>query len=549
MLLLDGANATLDDLRLDTRQEIARRKRLHQIVVGRGRQALEASFLAGARRQHDDRHGVQVRIGAQLPQQAEAIELRHHHIGDDDVGAASARDIERDTAVARRVDVPALGEQPFRVVAHVGVIVGQQNSPDVDAGTCSPLACTGSRVFGRRGGLLRKPAQCFLHVRRGARCCRGRRALDHLVLRQMGGAERHRDREDTSLPQDTGRRQLAAMQLDELLHQRQANPGAFVAAALRALDTVEAIEDARQFLFGNAGTGIGNRHQHSAVDLAHRHGDAAGKRELESVGDEVEDDLFPHLAIDVHRNWQGRAVDDELEASLLHRGAERAGEIGGEGCEIDRLESGTHASGFDAREVEQCVDELEETLAVAMRDVELIADGAWHGVAGATRFVERTEQQRQRRTKLVADVAEEGRLGAIDLGERLGAATLLFVSVDVGQTGGDLPDEQFDKAARTVVERPERIETGDEHTGRTLLSALCDGQDERLCRRPLPRPRRQIPEAASQLDDLSAHCRRAAATWRRLRRDPACRQPRDDLRRYPSGRPGARAHRHRQRRR
>ena len=74
---------------------------------------------------------------------------------------------------------------------------------------------------------------------------------------------------------------------------------------------------------------------------------------------------------------------------------------------------------------------------------------ARHGVAGAARFVERTEHQRQRRAELVADVAEEGRLGAIDLRERLGAAALLLVGVGVGQTGGDLADEQLDEAART----------------------------------------------------------------------------------------------------
>ena len=56
-----------------------------------------------------------------------------------------------------------------------------------------------------------------------------------------------------------------------------------------------------------------------------------------------------------------------------------------------------------------------------------------------------------------------------------------------------------------------------------------------MCRRPLPRPRRQIPEAASQLDDLR---RTAAGQLPRggvAREIQRCPQPRDDLRRYRSG--------------
>ena len=98
----------LTHLRVDPREQIARRKRLDQIVVGRGGQALEPRLLAGARRQHDDRNRAEVRVGTQLPQQAEAVELRHHHVGDDHVGPARARGRQRLTAVADRVDVPAL---------------------------------------------------------------------------------------------------------------------------------------------------------------------------------------------------------------------------------------------------------------------------------------------------------------------------------------------------------------------------------------------------------------------------------------------------------
>ena len=64
----------------DAREQLARSERLDQIVVGTRLQALDARFLAGARRQQDDRRVAQRRVRAQSAQQAEAVEARHHHV-------------------------------------------------------------------------------------------------------------------------------------------------------------------------------------------------------------------------------------------------------------------------------------------------------------------------------------------------------------------------------------------------------------------------------------------------------------------------------------
>ena len=58
--------------------------------------------------------------------------------------------------------------------------------------------------------------------------------------------------------------------------------------------------------------------------------DLALEGELERVGEQVEDDLLPHVAIDVDRLGQRRAVHHEPQAGLLDRGAEHARELGGE---------------------------------------------------------------------------------------------------------------------------------------------------------------------------------------------------------------------------
>ena len=68
----------------------------------------------------------------------------------------------------------------------------------------------------------------------------------------MGRAERQRDREDAPPADLTGRGQLAAVELHELLHEGEADSRALVAPSLRAFHAVEPFEHARQLVFGNA---------------------------------------------------------------------------------------------------------------------------------------------------------------------------------------------------------------------------------------------------------------------------------------------------------
>src|SRR5262249_20258381 len=102
---------------------------------------------------------------------------------------------------------------------------------------------------------------------------------------------------------------------------------AFIGAAARALDAVEALEQARDFVGRDAGAGVAHGQLGRVIALAHRHHELAGEGELEGIGQEIEDDLFPHLAVDVRGSRQRWAVDDEPHAGLLDRRAEYAGEL------------------------------------------------------------------------------------------------------------------------------------------------------------------------------------------------------------------------------
>ena len=240
-----------------------------------------------------------------------------------------------------------------------------------------------------------------------------------------------------------------------------------------------------------------------------RHRDRALERELEGVREQIEDDLLPHVAIDVDRLALRRAVDDERQPCSFDGGAKRARELRGQGGEVDWLVGGLHAPGFDPREIEERVDELQQTQGIAVEEL--------HGRRidrrpdrGAEHVLDRREDQRQGRTEFVTDVAEERRLRAVDRGERLGSPLLRFVGCRVA-------DGLRDAGRQEVVETIVRCALG-----------TATGSARRRCTRtgrPLPsarwgaRPRRATPPAR-----------------RRARESPASRV----LQLYPAATPGDR---------
>src|SRR5512142_3329810 len=115
----------------------------------------------------------------------------------------------------------------------------------------------------------------------------------------MGVAARDAHRERAASPRRTLHADLAAVQSDELLHQRQAYAGSFVCSGARVFNPVEALEDAALFGLRYAYAGVPYRQFITLSGGLQRDYDLAFKSELERVRQEIEDNLLPHLAIDV----------------------------------------------------------------------------------------------------------------------------------------------------------------------------------------------------------------------------------------------------------
>ena len=226
-----------------------------------------------------------------------------------------------------------------------------------------------------------------------------------LVVRQVRGTTGDCHGEHRTVVLAARYRRGATVNCRELADEREPDTGALVCPGAVLLHAVEALEHARQLRRRNADAGVGHPQNGVPVLPRERDSNLALERELQGVGEQVEDDLFPHVAIDMDRLGQRRTLHHELEARLVGRGAKHAGEVGGERRQVGGLEAGIHAPRLEAREIEQRVHELEQPKAVAMRGRQRVNRFTRQSPGRvAQQLLERTEHQRERRAELVRHV-------------------------------------------------------------------------------------------------------------------------------------------------
>ena len=156
------------------------------------------------------------------------------------------------------LDVPAPAEQARDVLAHVRVVVGHH-----DAGAAAAVRGHRGAVSDSAGErpvrrpIVGQPPERLLQERQAARGGRhpGGAGADPLG-RQMAAALGQRHHEHGPLARLALGPDRPAVQLHELLDQRQADAGALVGAGPHAFDAVEALEQAIDLAGGDADAGV-----------------------------------------------------------------------------------------------------------------------------------------------------------------------------------------------------------------------------------------------------------------------------------------------------
>ena len=173
-----------------------------------------------------------------------------------------------------------------------------------------------------------------------------------------------------------------------------------------------------------------------------------------------------------------------------------------QGGEIHRFEEGLGAARFEARDVEQGVDQLVQAVGVALHQLELRAlRGRQAAVHAVEQIGGRREHQHQRRAEFVAHVAEEAGLGAVQRRQRLDARPLFLECARRADRGFDLIDGEAEHPAIALVENPHRAEAGHEEPVRLGLAGRGQAQDRGLAGWRFPAPLRQRAETLREVVD------------------------------------------------
>ena len=161
------------------------------------------------------------------------------------------------------------------------------------------------------------------------------------------------------------------------------------------------------------------------------------------------------------------------------------------------------ASGRQPREVKQRVDEFQQPLAVAGDDLDPAAVRFAERVLGVgQRILGWSEEQRQRRPQLVADVGEERGLGPVELGQLLCPPALRRVGAGAGDAGGQLGGDQPQERPVCLVERAIAVDSHDQESVRCRSGDLLgQRQHQRGGRRLLPASGGQRSELLLEVPD------------------------------------------------
>ncbi len=282
---------------------------------------------------------------------------------------------------------------------------------------------------------------------------------------------------------------------------------------------MESVEHPRQLVGRNADPGVADAQHGARRGRRQRHRHRPLERVLERVGQQVENDLFPHLAIDPYRFGERRTIDREAQPRPFQRRPEGRGEATGQDGEVDGLERRPDAPGLDPREIEQRVDQSKQALPVAPDQRQLLAlDGDLRAAgAGIEHLLDRSQHQGQRRAELVTGIGEECGLGAVELGQLFGAPAFVFVGLGVADRRGDVRGDPAEQRRVGGVEPPAGAETRHQVSERCSLGCARDRDHERLLDRlgPWRVPERSAGTAREVVDGHRSRPVACLAKWPR----------------------------------
>src|SRR5262249_43808011 len=114
-----------------------------------------------------------------------------------------------------------------------------------------------------------------------------------------------------------------------------------------AQDRPFALEQVPQRLLSDARASITHLQLNASAAPAQRDGDLPLERKLEGIGDKVEHNLLPHLAVNGNLLRQWRTIENQAKTGLLNGWTKEAGQLRRQERQVSRLKNGFAPASFD----------------------------------------------------------------------------------------------------------------------------------------------------------------------------------------------------------
>ena len=215
---------------------------------------------------------------------------------------------------------------------------------------------------------------------------------------------------------------VAAHHAREQAADGQPEPGAGLRLRDAERAALERREDALEVGCLNAGAGVDHLELGDRAAIMHDELHAAGLRELDGVGQQVDQDLAQPLLVGIdHDRQHRRPLEDEIDALGGGLQAEHADQLVEELAEANLVARQIQPAGLDLGDVEHAVDQAGQMIGAAADDADLVA--RLRRQAGVLLQQLRVAEDRvQRRAQFVAEADDIAALGEIGgLGDLLGA--------------------------------------------------------------------------------------------------------------------------------
>ena len=100
---------------------------------------------------------------------------------------------------------------------------------------------------------------------------------------------------------------------------------------------MEPFEDMHQFLGRDADARVAHSQLNRLIALLQRYFDFAREREFECIREQIQNNLLPHITIDINRLIKACTIDHESQTRSFNRRAKDTGNFCREGGDIRRL--------------------------------------------------------------------------------------------------------------------------------------------------------------------------------------------------------------------